>query len=114
MEGTKLGRMVRGRSEGLATFERRQTEDGVSGCSPQLFYSIPLHHSTHRVLVLAGEVGTPAVVSSSDLLPLATCSPAHSLVSFKPDFDCSRLKGRCSAGVTLLLFELTFPSSLIS
>lgn len=36
--------------------------------------------------MLAGEVATPAVVASGNSLPLATSSPAPTLVPFKPEF----------------------------
>lgn len=59
---------------------------GALATLPIFCYSIPFHHSTNLELMLAGEVAAPAVVASSNSLPLATSSPAPIFVPFKPEF----------------------------
>lgn len=53
---------------------------------PSFCYSIPFHHSTGRLLMLAGGVGTPAAVASGNPFPLAASSLARRLVPFKAEF----------------------------
>lgn len=76
MEGTKLGRRMRGGWRLLLPLRGDGQRTRALGTLPSLCCSIPFHHGTNWVLMLAGEVGTPAVVASGNPLPLATSSCA--------------------------------------
>lgn len=86
MEGTKPGRRIRGGQRVLLPLRGDGQSTGFLATLPSFCYSVPFHPSTDRVLMLAGEVGTPAAVASGNLLPLAAPSLAHRLVPFKPEF----------------------------
>lgn len=99
--GDQAGEKDEWRSEGLIG-------DGLRmwplATLPSFCYTIPFHHSTDWVLMWAGEVGTQLLLPlAASSLPIGLCPSNLSLVLYK----------RCSAGVTLLLFELSEFSHLL-
>lgn len=81
-----LGRRMRGGQRVLLPLRGGGQRTGALATFPSFCYSIPFHDGTDWVLMLAGKVDTLAVAASDNLLPLATSSPAHMLVRFKPEF----------------------------